>query len=698
MQAVWVKDLYESMNVTVTFQIKISPQSNTKIKLAASNLYRLFVNGEMIGYGPARAAHGYTRADEYSLAKWAGTEAVLSAEVCSYHINTFYTLDEAPFFAAEITEGDTMVATAADFTAYPMTERVQKVRRFSFQRAFTEVYRLTGDPKAFHSGHTAGHKAAETVEVPMHALLDRGVSYPTLSFTPVAGTVEYGAVGYDPEAEIWHDRCYEGVDNEKIKGFTPEEIEEDCGNEAATFTYRRTGEDTLSSFDADTYQIYDLGRSFTGFFSLTAKVAENSVLYVIFDETVTDKEGYREVAPFRNGCCNVIKYTLPAGEHHLLSYEANTARYATVVVTKGSVQVSDFGMVLYENPDAASFSYDYADDELNRITAAAVNTFAQNAVDIFMDCPSRERAGWLCDGYFTARAEALFTGKNLVEKNFLENYALCHQSPYLPEGMIPMCYPADHNDGLFIPNWSMWYILQLRNYVERTGDEAMREASRDKVMGLLHYFEHFTNEFGLLEILDGWIFVEWSMCNNFYYTYGVNYPTNMLWASTLEAIDDLYDMPHLREKAAAMRKEIRRLSYNGEFFEENSFRNDQGELYLLGHTTETCQYYAFYFDVATPEEYPELYEKVVNEFGPKRDFPAVYPDVHQSNAFIGNYLRLELLLRWGMKDRVLQDCRDFFLKMADSTGTLWEHATLGASLNHGFASMAGVYIHECMKD
>ena len=157
-----------------------------------------------------------------------------------------------------------------------------------------------------------------------------------------------------------------------------------------------------------------------------------SVVYVLFDELIFARDGHTAVDPFRNTCCNVLKYTLAPGRYHLLSMEANTARYANVVTTAGDLEIHAFGMVSYENPDAKHFQYDYHDAELNKIVAAAVNTFAQNAVDVLTDCPSRERAGWLCDSYFSSRAEALFTGENRVEKNFLENYAMCPQSPFLP--------------------------------------------------------------------------------------------------------------------------------------------------------------------------------------------------------------------------------------------------------------------------
>jgi alpha-L-rhamnosidase len=74
------------------------------------------------------------------------------------------------------------------------------------------------------------------------------------------------------------------------------------------------------------------------------------------------------------------------------------------------------------------------------------------------------------------------------------------------------------------------------------------------------------------------------------------------------------------------------------------------------------------------------------EFGPVRKKQNLHPQVHPANAFIGNYLRLELLSRHGEAALLLGELRDFFLYMAERTGTLWEHEDDGHSLNHGFAS------------
>jgi hypothetical protein len=95
------------------------------------------------------------------------------------------------------------------------------------------------------------------------------------------------------------------------------------------------------------------------------------------------------------------------------------------------------------------------------VVEAIKNTLAQNSVDILTDCPSRERAGWLCDSYFTSFAEKIITGENLVEDNFLRCYEMFDKDDNLPSGMIPMCYPSDTQLGLYIPNWAMWFVLEI---------------------------------------------------------------------------------------------------------------------------------------------------------------------------------------------------------------------------------------------
>jgi alpha-L-rhamnosidase len=66
-----------------------------------------------------------------------------------------------------------------------------------------------------------------------------------------------------------------------------------------------------------------------------------------------------------------------------------------------------------------------------------------------------------------------------------------------------------------------------------------------------------------------------------------------------------------------------------------------------------------------------------------------YPDVFRANAFIGNYLRMDILSRYGLQPQLVSEIQDYFFYMAEQTGTLWENMSAHASCNHGFASYLG---------
>ena len=207
---------------------------------------------------------------------------------------------------------------------------------------------------------------------------------------------------------------------------------------------------------------------------------------------------------------------------------------------------------------------------------------------------------------------------------------------------------------------------------------------KPKVLNLLRYFESFENESGLLENLESWIFIEWSKANSF--VQDVNYPTNMLYATALETVSELYDLNQFKEEAGKIRDTIRQQAFNGQFFVDNAIRDEKGELKVTSNTSEVCQYYAFFFNLATPDSHPNLWQKLVAQFGPGRRENNPSPAVHFANSFIGNYLRLELLSRYHLTSQIMTESVDYFDYMAQRTGTLWENQSAHASCNHGFAS------------
>ena len=245
----------------------------------------------------------------------------------------------------------------------------------------------------------------------------------------------------------------------------------------------------------------------------------------------------------------------------------------------------------------------------------------------------------------------------------------------------------------YIANWALWYLLELEMYLSRTHDETVREDSRKKVEGLLEFFEGCENEYGLLENVPGWIFVEWSMANDPSFVKGINFPSSMLYSGALRAIAKAYDRPELAKKADAIVETIRGMAkLPSGFWCDNAVRDEKGVPVLTGNTSETCQYYAFYFGIATPERDQDLFRILLEEFGADRVQEKCYPTVHKANAFIGNILRMAYLSENGYAEAALSQVVDYYLYMAERTNTLWEYNTPHKSCNHGFASFIATVI------
>ena len=64
---VWPKKLSGRMNTWVSFHaaIRVAPGRTATLKIAAAQAWRVWVNGELAGRGPARTAHGHARVDEW---------------------------------------------------------------------------------------------------------------------------------------------------------------------------------------------------------------------------------------------------------------------------------------------------------------------------------------------------------------------------------------------------------------------------------------------------------------------------------------------------------------------------------------------------------------------------------------------------------------------------------------------------------
>ncbi len=655
MKFIWAGNRNEK-NSGLCFSACLSADA-VKLRVCAADFFRVYADGKLVSYGPERTAAGYAIVREINVVGIDNIRIVVDA----YNVPCYACDCQLPYFAAEIlnAKGEVLL-TSNDFSVWKDVRRCRNVPRYSYQRGFLEVYDYTKDIVAVKEENVY----AVSAPVFLNGIGD------TADYREITPTLQNTGVfnGFDDIQDVWW--TVRGGYKSQKGDF---DVYEDFVNK-------------VNGYD---YSDYTFGRECTGFVGLNVETQEECEIFAVFEEFLPDGE-WR----FRRTACNdFIRWKLPIGKFHLLSAEPYALQFLKIIY-KGKAKIAPF-MVALENAQPSCVQID-GNEKIVKLFNAAESSFRQNAFDIFTDCPGRERAGWLCDSYFTAQTERLFFGNSRIEKRFLENYVIGEYDE-IEANMLPDCFPAQHTDCTFIPNWAMWFVIELYEYYQRTGDRAFINRAKKKVNGLLRYFSALENEYGLLEDLRGWIFIEWSVSNSPDYVQGVNFPSNMLYAYMLEKTAALYNDNLLFEKAASIKVCVREMSFDGNFFADNAVRIN-GKLTRCGnHVSETCQYYALFTKTACGEKFADFSKKMSEEFGPKRTDK--YPEIGRSNMFIGNYLRFFWLCEAGESDRVLQESVEYFYGMAERTGTLWEKddpALPSMSCNHGFASVAAVLILRCL--
>ena len=684
---IFIKNKREEVNFQSGFKCKFHAKKDCAyiLHITGATLYRVYLNNKFVFYGPARAPHGYIRFDEVKLDVTDG-ENILCIEVAGYNCPSFYTMNIKSFLQAEIFENEKSIAyTGRDFMAVSLDSiREKAVYRYSYQRAFTEVYHLD-NASPLTNWKTEDFEGEPINEYTYEqTIIPRTFANPEFHTLECKNRVSGGRFKHKGDFNSYEKRHVTGLSYE-IKGFPRYMIKNDVMAEI----HGKYFVDRLNDMSANRYEMYDYGKVNTGFITTEITANEDSEVYLIFSEKL--KDGQPDSGIYYTDVIDIIKYDLAASEkiYKLQSFEAYSFKYLTVLVRKGNIQVHSVGICEYSYPNTENTLLETENEEIKSIFNAAKETFRQNTIDCFMDCPGRERAGWLCDSFFTSQAEQIFAGRGVVEEQFLKAFIAAKDIPGIDDSTLPMCYPGENNG--VIEQWVMWYILELEMYLKRRKDN--REYFKSFCYKYINYLSGFDCGNGLITRPNGWNFIEWSDANEFAEESDISYPTNMLYARVLEAAGNIYDDAQLNEKAAKVKKCIVAKSFNGEYFCDGAAL--RGNEYVnLPNTSEACQYYAAFTGTAYEEnaDYNKFFDNFYNVLGYARKLERKLPEVAFANLFVGFTVRFMYLLNNGKFDRLLNEITEFYGPMAKQTGTLWEQDTPIASLNHGLSSVAAVLI------
>ena len=148
-------------------------------------------------------------------------------------------------------------------------------------------------------------------------------------------------------------------------------------------------------------------------------------------------------------------------------------------------------------------------EDERRIYEGCVRTLRLCMMEHYVDCPWREQALYA----FDSRNQMLcgydaFEGGNAAYAR--ANLALISEDKR-EDGLLSICYPA--GSPLFIPSFSLHYIIAMREYLGHTGDASLARKYFKKMVSVLSVFLGNHDEKGRITTFDtpgAWNFYDWS--------------------------------------------------------------------------------------------------------------------------------------------------------------------------------------------
>ena len=337
-----------------------------------------------------------------------------------------------------------------------------------------------------------------------------------------------------------------------------------------------------------------------------------------------------------------------------------------------------------------------SDELLNRIWEAGARTVRRCMHDAFVDCPSREQRQWAGDACVEALVAYAAFGDTLLARRFLVEVARSQRA----DGLTAMCAPGDFSSSDFcnIPDFCLSWITAAERYVDYSGDVTVVEEIYPAVARALGWFARHLGDNGLLADLPHWLFLDWAELDKKGEVTAVNaqFVAALRSASRLAgfvgAAPDSSRFARLGDRVA---EAINALLWDEE---RGVYPDARRETRLSRRVSQHANSAAIAFGVAPQDRWARIFETILDEewlvltgrrdrdrsadsFDPEKNVVAVQP-------YFARHLH-RALASAGLQERMLAHIRRRWAPMLDGDNpTFWEtwerHA--GESRCHGYSA------------
>ena len=689
-----------------------------QVYVTAATFYRMYINGQVAAHGPARAGKGDMRVDVVDVSKLVHAgENIFAFEVTS-HGNPFNSYSNeivcCPGLLAVAIVSDNEIIDKTDETwrGVHLTQRRKYAERISHCRENAEIYDLDMTYEAWRVSHDICATQVQVFDW-TYNLLPRGMSMPDLSRVGQPRLVYYGGAYIDENIEVerpWYEnnhKAHFANVTEKPGLEYVKTVETALFKGSKVEIKDKTLYATNIPQDKTVYLHYDFMENNVAFIGIDFETEYGGVIDIVHLENYglwDCKEG----KPLSTN--PVTRLHVPAGRFRFLTMEPALFRYVKLYFRgTGAFHINDLYALDYTYPDTLNGCFQCSDDDLNRLYMASRRTLKLNTLDIFMDCPDRERGGWLCDSPWTARAQAQMMGDSTVERAFIENFLRTDASATW-HSFFPESYPGNKLPSTLcnsITTWSFWLMIELCEYTMRTNDTYLMYTYKDRVEAFVNGSLEIIGKSGLLENMPC-IFIDWSVANNTENTQPISTAANALYIKMLGDLGSLYGRKDWIDKSNIMKRilcDALLAASNDTPWSQpaipDAMRYEDGKFYLKGCYSEAAQYLILWSDLFSNIELTRKQQQTVSKIKDTTVknmgiIPKFAPstNVGGSNLFIGLCIRLDMLAKMGKYDVLLNELKAiYYPQLQEGPGTLWETRDIHTTSRcHGFNAHAGVHL------
>jgi alpha-L-rhamnosidase len=251
---------------------------------------------------------------------------------------------------------------------------------------------------------------------------------------------------------------------------------------------------------------------------------------------------------------------------------------------------------------------DFDTTTINKILEVGHRTMMACAHEHFMDCPYYEESQFEGD----TRVEALVSyynyGDPSLGKNAIEQFSWSIND----EGFLSARYPT--NSLYYIPNFSIYWIGMLHDYMLFYDDPEFIKSKITVMRMILDYFARHERANGTVSKLDYHQFVDWSFKageppfdeNGYSAIADLHYLMALQWASAIEhEFGESYFSKLYADKAASLSKTIRELYWDESLGLFTDTPHNQG------HLSQHTNCLAILTEVTSKEEAKQVMNKVL---------------------------------------------------------------------------------------